>query len=508
MTTGVRFGERKRAYEELRARAARIATGLADLGVGSGDRVAVMLRNEPAFLEVTEAAQLLGALPVPVNWHWRGEELAHLFGDSGAKVVFAHTDLVPKVEEVLPEDVGLVEVRVPDEVTAAYGLPPNGVTRRHPTLEALIESNEPWREPAAQAPPSVIYTSGTTGRPKGVRRKPHSPEDTVKMAMGILEVFGLSPEMRTLVPAPLYHSAPNVHALLASRLGIDLTIMPKFDPEGLLRTIERNRIEHIQMVPTMFIRLLRLPEKVRKSYDLSSLKAVVHAAAPCPVDVKQAMIDWWGPILREYYGGTETGIITASDSQQWLAHPGTVGRAVWDCDVKILDSEGRELPAGQVGEVYLKPPSFWPDFTYIGDDAKRRGIERDGYLTVGDMGYLTEDGYLFLCDRAGDMVISGGVNIYPAEIEAHLLKLEGVQDAAVFGIPDAEMGEALAAHIVADPAAGLTAERVREHVRAGMAGYKVPKVVVFEQSLPREETGKLFKRKLRDPYWAGAGRRI
>ncbi|SEF88861.1 long-chain acyl-CoA synthetase [Thermomonospora echinospora] len=508
MATGVRFGDRKRTYDELHARATRIAAGLDALGVGPGDRVALVLRNEPAFLEATEAAQLLGALPVPVNWHWRGGELDHLLTDSGARAVFAHTDLVPRVEQSLPAGVPLVEVRVPGELTAAYGLPPNGVTRRHPTLEELIEGNEPWREAAGQAPASVIYTSGTTGKPKGIRRGTTTPEAGLRMALGILEVFGLDPGMRTLIPAPLYHTAPNTHALLAARAGIDLTIMPKFDPEDLLRTVERNRIEHIQMVPTMFVRLLRLPEKVRTRYDLSSLKAVVHAAAPCPVDVKQAMIDWWGPILREYYGGSETGIVTACDSAEWLAHPGTVGRAMWDCDVRILDSEGRRLPPGEPGEVYLRPPSFWTDFTYLGDDAKRRGIERDGYLTVGDVGYLTEDGYLFLCDRAGDMVISGGVNVYPAEIEACLLGLDGVEDVAVFGVPDDEMGEALAAHVAADPAAGLTADTVRDHVRAELAGYKVPKVVVFERSLPREDSGKLFKRRLREPYWAGTGRRI
>ncbi|HEX2316294.1 MAG TPA: AMP-binding protein [Thermomonospora sp.] len=508
MASGVRFGERLRSYDELRARAARIASGLAALGVGAGDRVAVMLRNEPAFLEVTEAAGLLGALPVPVNWHWRGTELDHLLTDSGARAVVAHTDLVATVERSLPRGVPLVEVRVPVELTRAFGLPPNGVTRRHRTLDELIEDNDPWDRPAGHAPAAVIYTSGTTGRPKGLRRLAHPPEQRRRLAEATLEAFGLSPTMRTLVPAPLYHTAPNVHAVLASRLGIDLTIMPRFDPEDLLRTIERHRIEHVQLVPTMFVRLLRLPKEIREEYDLSSLRSVVHAAAPCPVDVKHAMIDWWGPIIREYYGGSETGAVTACDAAEWLAHPGTVGRPLWDCDVRILDPDGAELPPGRVGEIYLRPPSFWPDFTYLGDDAKRRGIERDGYLTVGDMGYLTEDGYLFLCDRAHDMVISGGVNVYPAEIEACLLGLDGVADAAVFGIPDDDLGEALAAHVQPAPRARLTADAVRDHVRANLAGYKVPKVVVFEEALPREDSGKLFKRRLREPYWAGAGRRI
>ncbi|WP_116024100.1 AMP-binding protein [Thermomonospora umbrina] len=497
-----------RTYDELRARAARIAAGLDALGVGAGDRVAVMLRNEPAFLEVTEAAGLLGALPVPINWHWRAAELDHLLTDSGAKAVFVHTDLVSTVERALPPGVRLIEARVPGELTAAFGLPPSGVTRRHPTLDELIEGNDPWTGPAGDTPASVIYTSGTTGRPKGIRRVPTPPDKRLQLAMGILEVMGLTPEMRTLIPAPLYHTAPNVHALLASRMGIDMTVMPRFDPEELLRTVERNRIEHVQLVPTMFVRLLRLPKEIRDEYDVSSLKSVVHAAAPCPVDVKHAMIGWWGPIIREYYGGSETGAVTACDSTEWLARPGTVGRALWDCDVKVLDGSGVELPPGEVGEVFLRPPSFWPDFTYLGDDAKRRGIERDGYLTVGDMGHLDEDGYLFLSDRAHDMVISAGVNVYPAEIEACLMGMDGVADAAVFGIPDDDLGEALAAHVEPLPRARLTADAVRDHVRAALAGYKVPKVVVFEESLPREDSGKLFKRRLREPYWADTGRRI
>ncbi|WP_119728938.1 AMP-binding protein [Thermomonospora amylolytica] len=270
MTTGVRFGRRKRSYDELNGRAARIAAGLDAMGVRAGDRVALMLRNEPAFLEVTAAAEALGASPVPVDWHRRGDGLAEAL--RGARAVFAHTDLVSAVEEALPEGAGVVEVRPPVELTAAYGLPPNGVTRRHPTLEAMIEGNEPWRAaPAAD----------------GARRA------------GLGDGFGLGPGMRTMVPAPLYDTVPNAHAVWAMRNGVDLTIMPRFDPEGLLRTVERNRIEHVQMTPDMFEELLRLPEDVRRRHDLSSLKAVVHAA-PCPADVERAMTGWWGPVLRRY----------------------------------------------------------------------------------------------------------------------------------------------------------------------------------------------------------------
>jgi len=289
---------------------------------------------------------------------------------------------------------------------------------------------------------------------------------------------------------------------------MDLTVLPKFDAEDFLRTVEANQVDHIQMVPTMFVRLLKLPEEIRTKYDLSSLKNVVHAAAPCPPDVKRAIIEWWGPIITEYYGGSETGIAVWCDSPEWLAHPGTVGKAVDGADIRILGDGNEILPAGEVGRVFIKPADNWPNFTYIGDDDKRRNMEVDGYLTVGDVGRLDDDGFLYLSDRANDMVISGGVNIYPAEIEAALFNLAGVRDVAVFGIPDEDFGEALAAHIDADPDAGLTEDAVREFARQKLAGYKVPKVVVFDANLLREDSGKLFKRKLREPYWAGRDRHI
>jgi long-chain acyl-CoA synthetase len=306
----------------------------------------------------------------------------------------------------------------------------------------------------------------------------------------------------------MYHTAPNVHAIAAVVLGMDLTVLPRFDPADFLRVIEEHRIGHLQMVPTMFVRLLQLPDDVRAQYDLSSLQTVVHAAAPCPVEVKRRMIEWFGPVVTEYYGGSETGIAVWCDSAEWLAHPGTVGHPVDGSGIRIVGDDGEDLPVGDVGVVYIKPADNWPDFTYIGDDDKRRVMERAGYLTVGDVGRLDADGYLYLTDRANDMVISGGVNIYPAEIEGVLYSLAGVRDVAVFGIPDEEYGEILAAHIDVDPSAGLTQDAVRDFVRGRLAGYKVPTVVVFDDNLPREESGKLFKRRLRDMYWAEAGRGI
>jgi long-chain acyl-CoA synthetase len=258
----------------------------------------------------------------------------------------------------------------------------------------------------------------------------------------------------------------------------------------------------------MFVRLLELPVAVRDRYDLSSLECVVHAAAPCPAHIKHRMIDWLGPVIHEYYGGTETGIVVACDAEQWLAHPGTVGAAVPGADIHVFDSEGRLLARGETGEVYVRPPEFWPAFTYLNLEEQRREIERDGYISIGDVGHVDEDGFLYLSDRARDMVISGGVNIYPVEIEACLLELPGVRDVAVFGVPDDSFGEALAAHLEVDPDAGLSADAVRDHVRERLAGYKVPRTVVFDDQLPREESGKIFKRRIRERYWREAGRAI
>jgi long-chain acyl-CoA synthetase len=492
----------------VQQRAAVIANILQTMGVCPGDRIVTVMRNDIAFVEVHVGGQLAGALPVPCNWHWSGDDLRHLLTDSAAKVVFVHTDLLGPVEAVLPPGARIIEVEVPPEVAEAYGLGAGrtAASGRHPTLEGLIAETEPITEPAERQLIGMVYTSGTTGAPKGVLREATTQEKTMEGAMVILKHFGLKPGMRTLIPAPMYHTAPYAHATVALATGCDLTVMPRFDPEELLRIVEAGQIDHIQMVPTMFIRLLKLPEEVRTRYDVSSLKAVVHAAAPCPPDVKKAMIDWWGPIVLEYYGGSETGIVTACDSEEYLAHLGTVGKAIEGADVRILDADDRRLLPGEVGEVYLKPPPFWPDFTYMGADQKRRDMERDGYVTVGDMGYLDEDGFLYLTDRRNHMVISGGVNIYPAEIENCLVGMAGVRDVAVFGIPDEEFGEALACHLVADD--GITEGAVKAYVREFLADYKVPRVVVFEQELPREDSGKLFKRLLRAPYWEDAGRSI
>jgi long-chain acyl-CoA synthetase len=502
----VRFGEREIPQAELKTQAALVAGALSASGVEHGDRVAIILRNEPSFLMLSAACGLMGAVPVPVNWHWHGEELRHVITDSGARALFAHSDLVAAAEGVLPAGVQLIEVPVPDELAACYGHAP--VTARHPLIADWIAGRQPYAQPLQAAPMSLIYTSGTTGLPKGVIRAAMEPEQSRQVAGATLRAMGLAPGMRTLITAPMYHAAPNAQGLFAMALDIELTIMPRFDAEECLRLIEQQGITHTQVVPTMFVQLLGLPGEVRGRYDLSSLECVVHAAAPCPAHIKKRIIEWFGPVILEYYGSTEIGIVVACDSQEWLAHEGTVGRPFGGSDIHIFGPAGRLLTVGETGEIYVRPPDYWPSFTYLGQEDKRREIDRDGYISIGDVGHVDRDGFLHLSDRARDMVISGGVNIYPAEIEACLLELGGVQDVAVFGIPDDSFGEALAAHVHVDPSCALTDMAIRDHVRSRLAGYKVPRLVVFDDNLPREESGKIFKRRIRDRYWQNAGRNI
>jgi long-chain acyl-CoA synthetase len=286
-----------------------------------------------------------------------------------------------------------------------------------------------------------------------------------------------------------------------------MVLMPRFDPVALLELIEAQRIDTMFMVPTMFIRLIKLPEVIRRRYDLSSLRFIIHAAAPCPAEVKQAMIDWWGPVIHEFYGSTESSAVTFASSADTLEKPGTVGRAVAGAELRILDERGALLPAGEVGEIFTRFAEL-PDFTYHNRPDERVVIERDGFITSGDVGYLDADGYLFLCDRKRDMVISGGVNIYPAEIEAQLLRIAGVKDCAVFGIPDAEFGEKLMAVVVPVEGRSLTAADLQAELARHLAGYKVPRLIEIARDLPREDSGKIFKRRLREPYWRAVGRRI
>jgi long-chain acyl-CoA synthetase len=353
----------------------------------------------------------------------------------------------------------------------------------------------------------MIYTSGTTGKPKGVRREPATPEQREAATQAAVRGFGITPDAKAAMTGPMYHSAPAGFARVAMAMGCDIDLLPRFDPEGLLQAIEEQQLSHMHVVPTMFSRLLKLPEEVRAKYDVSSLRWVIHGAAPCPPEIKKRMIDWWGPVIYEYYGSTEAGLVTVSDSGEFLAKPGTVGKAQAGVDIRIYDDDGAILPAGTSGEIYMTLGQI-TNFTYHNRDDDRRAIEKDGYVTNGDIGYLDDDGYLFLNDRKRDMIISGGVNIYPAEIEAVLHDMPGVHDCAVFGIPNEEMGESVAAAVQLQSGAALDAEAVKSYLKERIANYKVPREIKFHDALPREDSGKIFKRILRDPYWEAVGRRI
>jgi long-chain acyl-CoA synthetase len=503
-------GERRAAIEWVQLRAARAASGLEALGLKPADTVATFLRNDIAAFEAGGAAALIGAYAVPINWHLAAEEAAYILRDCQARVLVIHADMLPRIEDAIPQGVTVLVVETPPELAAAYGVPeeacsvPSGFVDWSRWLAAFA----PLPPRAVPSPGAMIYTSGTTGRPKGVRRLPVDESQMEALFAPVLAAFGIKPGIRTIIPAPMYHSAPNTYAALAARVGAELIVlMPRFEPEDFLALIERHRITHVQVVPTMFVRLLKLPEEVRRRYDVSSLEFVVHAAAPCPDEVKARMIEWWGPVINEYYGSTEIGSVVFSTSQDWLTHRGTVGRALPGVELRVLDENGQDAPVGVPGDVYARIMAG-TDFTYHGDDAKRRAAERHGLISVGDIGYLDRDGFLYLCDRRNDMVISGGVNIYPAEIEAALISMPDVADCAVFGIPDEEMGEALCACIQPAFDAAEDEAAIRTHLRQHIAGYKIPKRIVFMPELPREDSGKIFKRKLRAPYWEGVERRI
>ncbi|OSI75606.1 long-chain fatty acid--CoA ligase [Bradyrhizobium canariense] len=504
---GVVSGERQHSNSDVASRASRIAAGLDHLGVREGDSVAILMRNDIAFIEVVHGVMQLGAYGVPVNWHFKPAEIGFILEDSRAAVLVGHADLLHPLEAVIPKSVVALSVATPPEVIIAYKIDRSRAAK--PTFaidfESWIVAQELYQGPAASQPMTMIYTSGTTGHPKGVRRAAPTAEENAALEHMRAMIYGSG--KRALLPGPLYHSAPNFFSLHSSRRGGTLVLMPRFEPEEFLRLVEAHNVDTTFMVPTMFNRLLQLPRTVRTKYDLSSLRHVVHAAAPCPPEVKRAMIDWWGPIICEFYGSTESGVVTFATAEDALKKPGTVGRLSPGTEVRFVDAEGQVLPAGKIGEIYSRNPAY-PQFTYHNRPNKRAEIEQGGFISSGDIGYMDADGYVFICDRKRDMVISGGVNIYPAEIEAVLHGLPGVHDCAVFGIPDSDLGEVLIALV--EPQTGVTLDLA--HVRAGLktclANYKVPRHIEIRTGLPREDSGKIFKRRLRDLYWKEAGRRI
>jgi len=503
--TGLVSGSRLLDAQQLASNARRAASALHSAGIWQGDSVALLMRNDFAYFEATHGANLLGASTVPLNWHLTAEELAYILDDCDARAIVAHADLL--CESVLSVCAGreVFVVETPPEVAEVYQISSErcAIPGALPSWKAWIHAFPEWTTSAQIMAQPMFYTSGTTGRPKGVKRKNVGPEIAAAAIRRGAAAFGLEGDgIRSVMTGPLYHSAPNSYAMRVVGVGGLLVLQPRFDPEQLLRLIDAYRITHLHMVPTMFVRLLALPEEVRRRYRLSSLRHVCHGSAPCPPEVKRQMIDWWGEIIHEYYAMTETGIITVSDSAGWLRHPGSVGRAAPGVRIRIADENGAPCPPGVAGEIWVSSETT-PYFTYHRAEEKTAQSRHGDYVMTGDVGFLDDDGFLFISDRKSDMVISGGVNIYPAEIEQELVNLPAVKDCAVFGVPDAEFGERLVAVVESD--VPLDPDALRAQLRQHVAGYKIPREFSFVGALPREDTGKIKKRLLRDAWLAERG---
>ena len=493
MTARLICGELDRSGDQVAQRALQLAGGLARLGVEDGDVIAVMLRNGPAFVDAIQSCQTAGCFYCPVNWHFKADEVAFLLQDSAAKVFLVEADLLDALAGAIPEGMVVLVNGVEAGLTA-------GRLPYEPWLaEQAPYAGEP-RTPRAH----MAYTSGTTGRPKGVKRLAPAPEEREAMAAAMQGLsraaWGIEPGVRTLVSAPLYHSAPSSFAQQSILQAELMVVMPRFDAEQTLALIEQYRIDTVFLVPIMYVRLLRLPAETRAKYDLSSVRFVASTGAPCAPDVKLAMLDWWGPVIFETYASSETGMITIQDPASARRKPGSVGLPIGETRIRIVDEQGNDCPVGEPGVIYVRQPAV-PDFTYVNNEDAREKAGLDDLATVGDIGYLDDEGYLYVCDRKSDMVISGGVNIYPAEIEHVLIAMPGVIDCAVVGIPDAEYGESLMA-VVAAPEGLLSAEQVQQFVRERLAGYKVPRRVELIEALPRDDNGKVAKRRLRERFVA------
>jgi len=487
------------SYGALEAAANRGAQLLRRLGIANGDTVAVWLPNTLRYFEFYWAAQRAGLFIAPISTALTAAEAAYILADSGAKLlltaggVAAAAELLAEHQGVLP---ALDHVYWVDESVA-------GAESWHAATSGLPV----WPIRDEQAGYHMVYSSGTTGRPKGIRLPLTGGSPTVEHPLAIRQrdTYGVGAHTVYLSPAPLYHTAPLAFTTTAQRLGSTVVVMRRFDPEALLAAVEAHRVNFVQMVPTMFIRLLRLPEATRQRSDLSSLRIVLHAAAPCPVEVKRRMLEWLGPIVYEYYGGSEGNGSTFITPQEWLRKPGSVGRANWG-RIHVCNESGQELPPRQPGLIYFE--GGW-DFQYLNDPQKTRDArhpQHPAWSTLGDVGYLDPDGYLFLTDRQSFMIISGGVNIYPQEVESLLSTHPKIADVAVIGVPNAEMGEEVKA--VVQPldwqdATPQFAADIIAYCRTLLSPIKCPRSVDFERALPRHETGKLYKRQIRDRYWDG-----
>ncbi|MFI7611435.1 AMP-binding protein [Nonomuraea terrae] len=478
-------------FGELLARVNRVSRALRSHGLSTGDAVAVAVHNGHEYLEMMLATGQVGMYFVPVNWRLTPAEMLYIVRDSGAKAVLVDAE-------------------------QARTLPVESLPEHRFVIGGEVDGWRPYQSfgegESSDAPPdrrfgSVMgYTSGTTGNPKGVRTAlPDLPPEPVIQSTYVALAARYEVTLDAgvhLVCSPIYHAAPSGHAYAYLNVGHTVVIQGKFDPEGVLRAFERHRVTSVHMVPTHFHRMLRLPEEVRSKYDLSSLEAVIHAGAPCPVAIKQQMIEWLGPVLWEYLAATEGGVSLVG-SHEWLRKPGTVGRPAPNTIVKILDEDGKEVPAGTEGTIYFGIPGERPRFEYNNDPVKTAASRRGDLATVGDYGYFDEDGYVFLLDRRTDLIISGGVNIYPAEIEQQLITHPAVADVAVIGVPDPDWGQSVLA--VVQPSEDAVpgdelAEALRAHCAERLASFKIPRRFEFLADFPRTETGKLQRRRLRDAY--------
>ena len=487
-------------FGELADEADRVGRGLRELGLDPGSTVATLLPNGIDWLTVYFAALQTGLYVVPINWHLTAPEVAYIVSDSDASAFVAH-ERFADVARVAADEAGIAE-----DKRFSVG-PLEGFT---PLSELGTQTSGPPGTRTLGAP--MTYTSGTSGRPKGVRRPltGADPYAEPRMAHWFFAQFELKPFDGNVAMccSPLYHTAVLNFATQSVQLGHPLVLLDRFDPEDVLRVIDKYKVTHTHMVPTQFRRLLTLPDNSKKQYDVSSMRCAIHSAAPCPLEVKRRMLDWWGPCITEYYAASEGGGTTIF-ARDWLTHPGSVGTPWAGSEIKVLDPDGNETPARETGLVYLRMGSS--SFGYHKDPEKTKKATRGNLFTVGDIGYKDEDGYLYLCDRESDLIISGGVNVYPAEIESELACHPKVADVAVFGIPHEEWGEEIKAVVEpipgAEPGDELTAELL-EFLDGRVARFKLPRTIDYVAELPRDPNGKLYKRRLRDPYWAGHDKAI